>query len=307
MSKLVGFDAFLSKMKKFSVTCRENIPFARLTTFQSGGTIKLTVYPDTLKKLVVCVRLLRKYRVRYCVLGMGSNTLASDGYYDGVVVVTTGLKGVKLRGNYAEAQCGASAVAFSRRLREHGLSGGEFFACLPASVGGAVVCNAGCFGQSVSDVLKSALVLYKGELHTLKARSCRFGKRTSLFKNNGDYVVLSAKFRFTHSTEEQVSAKIDKMRQKKAQTQPLNKPSAGCALYHDKIPVSKYIDMAGLKGYAVGGAEVSCKHAGFVVNNGNATSAQIIAVIEHVEQTLYERFGITAKREITLINFGEEQ
>lgn len=304
MRKRDVYELVLSKMKKFSIDLVENIPFARLTTFKSGGTIKLTIYPDTVRKLVSALRLLDNYGVKYCVLGRGSNTLASDGYYDGVVIVTTKLKGVKLRKTQADVLCGTSAIALAKQLRKAGLSGGEFFACLPASVGGAVVCNAGCFDQCVSDIVTSVLVYRNGQIKRFKIDQCRFGKRTSLFKNS-NYIVISARFAFSRSTESIVSAQIDEMRRKKAETQPLNKPSAGCALYHDKIPISKYLDFAGLKGYSVGDAAVSLKHAGFVVNHGNATSAQILAVIEHMEQTLYKRFGIIAHREITLINFGD--
>lgn len=296
----------LSKMKKFSVPTLTNLPFARLTTFQSGGTIKLTVYPDTERKLVKCLRLLDKLNAEYVVLGKGSNFLASDDPYDGVAVVTAKVKGVKFGKTTANVLCGTSTVTLGGELCKRGLGGGEFFACLPASVGGTVVCNAGCFNQDVSQVLVYAKVYKNGRIFKLKNAACKFSKRDSLFKHS-DYVVLSAKFRFTKSDTGEISAKIAEMRKIKRDTQPLDKRSAGSALYHKTAVVSRLIDRAGLKGYSCGDAQVSVKHAGFVVNNGNATSEQILSVIRHVQQVLYENYGITAKTEITLFNFKENK
>lgn len=299
------FNLLLSKMKKFSVSTLTNLPFAGLTTFKSGGTIKLVIYPDTIRKLVKCLRLLDKLNVDHVILGKGSNFLASDYPYDGVAVVTTKIKGVKIKKTAAAALCGTSTASFAKELCKNALSGGEFFACLPASVGGAVTCNAGCYNQEVSQILTEVTAYRKGKIKRIKASCCKFSKRNSLFKNS-DYVVLTAKFRFTTSTKEQISASIAEMQQKKRDTQPLDKRSAGSALYHKTAQVSKLIDQAGLKGYSVGDAQVSTKHAGFVINNGAATSEQILSVIRHVKDTLYKKYGITAKTEITLFNFKEE-
>lgn len=299
------YGLLLLKMKKFSVPTLTNLPFARLTTFKSGGTIKLVIYPDTLRKLVKCLRLLDKLNVDYVILGKGSNFLASDYPYDGVAVVTTGIKGVKLKTTTAAVLCGTSTASFAKELCKNGLSGGEFFACLPATVGGAVTCNAGCFNQDVSQILTEVTAYKNGKIKKIKSCDCKFSKRNSLFKNS-NYVVLSAKFRFIKDLPTSISAKITEMQRKKRDTQPLNKRSAGSALYHKTAQISKLIDLAGLKGYAEGDAQVSTKHAGFVINNGNATSEQILSVIRHIQDTLYKNYGITAKTEITLFNFKDD-
>lgn len=300
------FDALISKMKKFSVVTIPNLPFSRLTSFGSGGTIKLTIYPDTKRKLIKSLKLLDKLKIPYYVLGKGSNVLAADGEYPGVVVCTTKLCGIQIKGCEARALCGTSTMQFAKTLCKEGLSGGEFFACLPATVGGATVCNAGCFGQDVASVVKWVEAYGNGKVRRFKAEKCQFRKRSSLFKNS-NYVVLSAAFRLTQGVEKQISAKIDDIRQKKTATQPLDKRSAGSALYHDRVAVSRLIDQAGLKGYSVGDAQVSTKHAGFVVNNGNATSAQILQVIKHVQDELYARYGVVAHTEITLLNFKDDK
>jgi len=300
------YKRFISKMKKYSVDCRGNLPFAQLTTFGIGGTIKITVYPDTRRKLVKTLLLLDKLNIPYFVLGKGSNVLASDDNYDGVVVSTLNVKGVQIRKNRVKAECGESTVTLACKLRDAELSGGEFFACLPASVGGAAACNAGCFGQDVASVLKSVLIYRNGKVKRINASECRFRKRQSIFKNSRD-AILPCKFKLDYSPRECIEETIRAMRKQKAETQPLNKRSAGCALYHEKAAVSRLTDKAGLKGFTVGGAEVSVKHAGFVVNNGNATAQDVLAVIDKIRREVYSRYGVCPKCEITLFNFKEEQ
>ena len=279
--------------------------FAQLTTLGCGGKIAITIFPDSAAKLVKCVRLFNKLKITYRLLGKGSNVLASDDEFDGVVVVTTKLKKFRITGKFAYADCGVSTVTFGGALRDKGLTGGEFLACLPATIGGALVTNAGCYGQEMKYIVSDVKALYCGKIRHFSAQKCAFGKRTSFFAKNDDVVILSVKLKFSRSDSQTVGALINEMRAKKAATQPLNFRSAGCVLYHDKVAVSRLVDEAGLKGYTVGGAQVSTKHAGFVINIDKATSKDIYLVIQHVRSTLRKRFGIDAKTEIRLINFNE--
>ena len=299
------FQLILSKMSKYAVETSVDKNFSELTTFGCGGKIKLTIYPDSIRKLTKTVRLLNKLKVEYCVLGKGSNVLASDSDYDGVAVVTTKLSQIKIKGNYAYALAGTSTITLAKELQKRGLSGGEFLACLPATVGGAVVGNAGCFGQDVQKILHGVAFLHNNRRKWLKKSKCKLSKRNSIFKQKG-YTVLAAKFKLTPSTPDEVQSRIKRMRETKAASQPLNYRSAGCVFYHDSVAVSRLIDEAGLKGYRVGGAEVSDKHAGFVINVDKATSKDIYLVLQHVESTLWERYGIRAKREVQLINFTKD-
>lgn len=266
----------------------------------------MVLFPDTERKLIKAIRLLVRLNVKYYILGKGSNSFASDGYFDGVVVVNNAGK-VRVRRSKVVAWSGTSTLTLSKTLADKGLSGGEFFACLPATVGGAVIGNAGCFGQDVASVVRSVKVLYKGKVRVISVKNCKFAKRNSLFKINDGYTILSVKFCFIRSSTQSVKEKIDEMRSKKAQTQPLNYRSAGCVLYHDKVAVSRLIDQAGLKGFTIGDAQVSTKHAGFVVNLDKATSQDIYLVIKHVKDTLQSDYGIRAKLEVRLINFTQEQ
>ena len=299
-------NAVASKMKKKSVqTCR-NIPFCELTTLGVGGTIKLVIYVKTKRQLLYALRTLRRMSAPYIVLGKGSNALASDREYDGVVIVNKASE-TSFFGRTVTVSSGASTIALSKKLQLRGLSGGEFMACLPATVGGAIVTNAGCYGQDIASVLTKVRVFYNGRTRVIKASKCNFAKRGSLFKENPQYTVLSATFRFVKSNPDAVGAAIAEMRQKKASSQPLNYRSAGCALYHERVAVSKLLDTLGLKGYTVGGAQVSEKHAGFIVNVDKATARDIYLIMQYEMAQLRENFGIEPKPEVRLINFSKEE
>lgn len=297
----------LSIMKKNSIPARTDLSFSELTTLGCGGKIKLILYPNTIRQLVRAVRCLNNYRVKYVVLGKGSNTLASDDDYDGAVLSTLNLKSVKVSGRRVTAQAGVSTVTLGKLLQSKGLTGGEFLSCLPASVGGAVVTNAGCFGQNVKAVTTSVTVLHNGKIRKISADKCGFAKRHSIFKNNADYVVLSANFKFGKANPDDIADSVNDMRRRKADSQPLNYRSAGCVLYHDKVAVSRLIDEASLKGFGIGDAKISTKHAGFVVNVDKAASKDIYLVIRHAQDVLYQRYGVAAKIEVCLINFTKDE
>ena len=300
------YQFILLKMKKFSVeTCLDK-RFSELTTLGCGGKICITIYPASERQLVKCVRLFRRLQVTFCVLGKGSNVLASDDDYDGVVIVTTKMKSWRVVGRNVYALAGASTVSLASDLKNRGLAGGEFLACLPATLGGATVTNAGCFGQQMKDVVRQVKVLNGTKIRRLSLKLCKFGKRKSIFSQQDDLVILSVKMKFARGSVDEISTRIDAMRASKAATQPLNFRSAGSALYHDKVAVSRLLDIAGLKGYTVGRAQVSTKHAGFVVNLDKAASRDIYLIIRHMQSTLRERFGLDAHIEIRLINFAKE-
>lgn len=299
-------DAIASKMKKFSIQTCKNVPFCGLTTLGVGGTIKLVIYVKTKRQLLYAVRTLFQTKTPYLVLGNGSNVLASDDEYDGVVIINKASK-ISIHGRTVTVFSGTSTVTLAKQLQLSGLTGGEFMACLPATVGGAVVGNAGCYGQDVAGVLTKVTVFYRGCVRVLSAAECRFSKRNSLFKQDGDYTVLSATFKLNKSDPETVKNTISAMREKKARSQPLNYRSAGCVLYHNRVAVSRLIDNLGLKGYSVGGAQVSTKHAGFVVNVDKATSKDIYLVIQYVARQLNEYFGIVPKLEVRLVNYSKEE
>lgn len=295
----------ISKMKKLHVPIRTDDTFSRLTTLGVGGTIEVTAFPQSINQLVRLVRYLQRRKIPFYLLGKGSNVLASDNYFNGVVICTKNLCQVQVDGVFVTAQCGTSTVKVAQLCVAKGLGGGEFFACLPASVGGVVCCNAGCFGQCVQNIIYSVTVLHKGKVKTLKTSECNFSHRSSIFKN-GNYVVLQATFRMQKSSPFAVSSKIQQFKTQKSQTQPLGQKSAGCVLYNEKFAVSQLTDKAGLKGYRIGGAEVSKKHAGFVINIDKATAKDIYLLVLHVKQVLLQRYNVTCNMELNLVNFTED-
>lgn len=296
------FETLIRVLKRHKVRHTRSATFAQLTTLGVGGKIRLTIFPDTVRKAVKTLAAIDRLGIRRLVLGKGSNVLASDAPFDGAVVVMC-CSGVKIRKNRVTALAGTSTVHLSKVLCEHGLDGGEFFACLPATVGGAVVGNAGCFGQDVHSVLRSVTIYKKGKIAHLGKEKCEFSKRNSVFKRQNEWVVLSARFEFVPSCRSDVEATISQMRRVKAQTQPLNYRSAGCVLFHERAAVSALIDRAGLKGLRIGGAKVSQKHAGFVLNIDKATALDIYLVIQRVKQTLWDKFGVIAETEVRLIGW----
>ncbi len=286
-----------------NIKMQTDLAFSQLTTIGCGGKIDLVVFPDTISKLVFVAKFLRRHKIKHCFLGRGSNVLASDERYCGVVVVTTKVQGIAFWGNCAEVCCGTSAAALCAELVKKGLHGGEFLGCLPATVGGVVACNAGCFGQSAQNVVQSVVALRKGKIVRLDNKQCAFGKRNSIFKD-GNVLVLQVVMRFEKLTPSKVQQIVCDMRQKKQQTQPLGQRSAGCVLYAEGVAVSKLTDLAGLKGFKIGGAQVSEKHAGFVINLDKATSKDIYLLVRHVQNVVQEKFGVKSVAEVSFINFN---
>lgn len=300
------WDKFLSKMKKYSVEMEENMSFSSLTTLGCGGKIKVTLFPTSIQQLVLCLKFTKKYHIKRVVLGAGSNVLAGDSFFDGAVIVTKKLNKLTLQGTTAVAECGVSTPYLFCKLAEKGLTGGEFLSCLPATIGGATVCNAGCFGQSMQQIVSSVTVWQNGKIRTLNVQQCNFNKRSSAFKNTNS-VVLCVKLQFQQSTCELVNQLANQFRTQKRQTQPLGAKSAGCVFFHPTVAVSALIDKAGLKGYRVGDAKISQKHAGFVINIDKAVAKDIYLLIVQILNILTNNFGVQPQLEICLVNITKEQ
>lgn len=300
-----GIKILRQTMQNLGVTYRQNKTFAELTTIRSGGAIKLVVYPDTVDKLVAVLRKLYDIAEPYIVVGNGSNLLASDDYYDGVVVCTKLCRTVEVIDNTVTADCGANTAKVFALLRQRGLSGGEFFGCIPSTVGAAVRGNSGCFGQDAANVVWEVMAYDHGVIRRFVASECGFSKRDSLFKQK-DMIVLRVKMRFNQSTPEAVSQTFSAMYVIKSTTQPLDKPSAGSMLYHETESLSLYLDKAGMKGFTVGGAAVSKKHAGFVINIDKAASKDIYYILQYEQRLLRERYGLNSHVEVTLVNFKDD-
>lgn len=278
-------------------------PMSKHTSFRIGGPADLFVTPDDIDELRDVIAACRAAGVPHFVLGCGSDLLVADEGYRGVIVsCTKGLVNVAIDGETMACQAGVPLREASEMACELGLSGLEFACGIPGSVGGACFMNAGAYGGCVADVLESVRCLMPdGTQQSLPVEELALGYRASRVRDEG-LVVLSATFRLHESDQDDIRARMDDFTQRRRKKQPLELPSAGSTFKRPEGHFAgKLISDAGLKGYAHGGASVSTKHAGFVVNNGGATAADVHAVIRHVQDEVERQFGVRLEPELRFL------
>ena len=271
------------------------------TTFGIGGRCRLFVQPCSCDEICKTVDFCRDNGVLYTIMGNGSNLLFGDDGFDGVVIkLGKCFADVVVNENKVIAQAGATTKRVYNLAKKHGLGGMEFLATLPASVGGATTLNAGCFGKCTADLVEKVWATDGKSTKVFDKNDCRFGYRDSVFKANG-FVVTTVQF-CLHRADPCVTEKIylDTIC-KKRQSQPLDKKSAGCFFKkHDGISAGYFIDKLGLKGVCVGDAQISQKHAGFVINNGNATCSQVLQLVDLIQTKCKNTFGFVLEPEVVL-------
>ena len=281
---------------------RNNEPMSAHTSLKIGGPAELFAEPETETELVSLIALLRHTGARYFVLGNGTNLLFDDAGYRGTVIKTAGLDELSCDGDAVTAGAGVTLARLAVFARDASLSGLEFAHGIPGSLGGGVVMNAGAYGGELKDVVMSVRCLgADGSVIEHAGAENGFAYRASRYQQSGE-TVLSARLRLIPGDRDAVTAKMAELMARRAASQPLDKPSAGSTF---KRPARGYaaalIDEAGLKGYAIGGAQVSEKHAGFVINRGGATSADILALMDHIRETVLRRSGIELEPEVRII------
>ena len=278
-------------------------PLSRHTTFQIGGPAAVFCRPETPAQLLRTLELCREHGVRSYLLGNGSNTLFSDAGFDGAVVCTVEMKiPVTVSGNVLRAAAGAPLGAVCRKAQQAGLAGLAFAFGIPGTVGGAVYMNAGAYGGELKQVLRRVTFLDRAlRLDSLPVQELALGYRTSRFETEGG-VILEAEFSLTPGDPAAIEAEMQELMARRREKQPLELPSAGSTF---KRPQGAFagalIEQAGLRGFAVGGAAVSTKHCGFVVNTGGATCADVVALTEEVARIVYEKTGYRLEREIRVV------
>ncbi len=285
-----------------NITVCENISCKQLTTFKVGGECT-AVFPQNIDAFIRTLEYLKQQEIKHIVLGNGSNVVFSDNGYDGIVVVTTDMKSVCVCDNAINAECGAPLHAVCTKALDNSLCGVQFAYGIPGTVGGAVFMNAGAYDGEIKDVVKSVKCYSysDGKVITLSNEECGFAYRYSDFQNNG-LIVLSAEFVLKNGNREQIKAEMTDIISRRKDKQPLNYPSAGSAFkrYPGKY-TAKMIDEAGLKGYKCGGAQVSEKHAGFIVNVGGATCENIKELVDTIKREIKLKEGIDIECEIRFI------
>lgn len=277
-------------------------PMKNHTTFRIGGPADIYIEP-AYSSIIPLIQYLKASDVPFMVIGNGSNLLVSDEGIEGVVI-SLGKKtsAITISGDTMVVEAGAMLASVANAAADAGLTGLEFASGIPGSMGGAVFMNAGAYGGEIKDVLESVTILTADmEKKVLMPEDLSLSYRHSSLMEKGGYV-LSATLKLSHGNKDEIKAKIDDIRRQRIEKQPLNFPSAGSTF---KRPTGyfagKLIDDAGLRGYTVGGAQVSEKHCGFVINKGGATAADVLQLMKDVDEKVYNEFGVHLTPEVRIV------
>ena len=277
---------------------------SRHTSFRVGGPAKRMAFPATREQLVILMGFAEEAGIQPILLGNGTNVLAPDAGVDALVIKTAdALTGLSLSAEEEiTADAGVNLARIGMFAWQNGLTGFEFAHGIPGSVGGGLAMNAGAYGGELKDVIVEATVLFPDGIRTMKVDELDLSYRHSIFTDHPEAVVLGAKIRLKKGDKDTIKARMDELAAKRKASQPLEYPSAGSTF---KRPVGNFagtlIEQCGLKGTRIGGAEVSRKHAGFIINADHATCEDVLALIAHVQKTVFDATGITLEPEVKRI------
>ncbi len=291
-------------LKDMGIEVKENFSLKDHISFKLDSIAALAVFPKNEKQLCNAVKIMRENGIRFVILGNGSNLFFAREYFDGAVVFTKGMRDMTVNENKINVLAGASFTSLALFALKNGLSGLEFAYGIPGTVGGAVYMNAGAYGGEVSDVLLSSRYydMDTGEIKEIAHKEHDFGYRTSVYMKNDSLLCLGATFALDVGNCEKIKEKMNANMSARREKQPLELPNAGS---YFKRPegyfAGKLIEDCGLKGFSIGGAQVSEKHAGFIVNKGGATARDILLLEEEVRRRVHERFGVMLEREVRVI------
>ena len=302
MADFEGRAVLCKALEEKGIAYRLDAPLAPLTTFKIGGPAAVLCRPADEAQAVRLLVLLKQAGVRRYCLGKGSNTLFADEGFPGVVVDFSALNSLTVEGCTVTAGAGVHLAVLCRTAQAAGLAGLEFAYGIPGAVGGAIYMNAGAYGGEMKDVVHSVRAATpEGELVTFSGEECDFAYRHSVFEENG-CAVLAVTFTLASGDPAAIADCMTELAARRKEKQPLEWPSAGSTF---KRPQGAFaaalIDQCGLKGMTVGGAQVSEKHAGFVINTGGATCADVIALTDQVSAIVKEKTGFTLEREIRVV------
>ncbi|MDY2613708.1 MAG: UDP-N-acetylmuramate dehydrogenase [Lachnospiraceae bacterium] len=292
------YNELLKIMSEEQVKTEE--PMKNHTTFRVGGPAEFFVMPRTAEEVKKVIDLCRRESFPYYIIGNGSNLLVSDQGYRGVVLqIYKEMSCIEIEENVIVAQAGALLSAIANKALENGLTGFEFAAGIPGTLGGACVMNAGAYGGEMKDVLEEVTVLTEeGEVLTIPKENLELGYRTSIIARKG-YTVLEARIQLREGEKEAIKSLMEELKDKRVSKQPLEYPSAGSTFKRPEgYFAGKLIQDAGLRGFSVGGAQVSEKHCGFVINRENATAADVAELMRQVSARVEEEFGVKLEPEV---------
>ena len=275
---------------------------SRHTSFRIGGLARMMVVARTMDDVLIVLQAAREQVETVKILGGGSNILAPDEGYPGVILLPPSGDIRRVSDTVIEADCGVPKAALAVYACREGLAGLEFAHGIPGTVGGGVYMNAGAYGGDMSQVVISTTAVNStGEVVVIDNAGHKFGNRTSMFKENPGLIILSTRLRLTHGDPRKIRARMDDLMTQRRDKQPLEYPSAGSVFKRPEGHFAgKLIEDSGLKGYTIGGAQVSEKHAGFIINRGGATAADVRCLIEHIQATVLRNYNIELECELEI-------
>ena len=293
----------LEYFKKTDVEFIENFQISTISKIGIGSTVSYAVWPKNEMELVDLIRFLFQNEINYKIVGALSNILPKDEHHRCVLIVTTKLNGYKISDSKITAQCGAYFSKLILYAANYNLGGLESLVGIPGTVGGMVVMNAGAYGSEISDFTQCVTVFSPEDdvIRNLPCEELCFSYRKSKLKGS-NFVLLNADFNFFRKEKNKIKSDLNKIIFKRKCTQPTDKKSLGSVFKRkDGIQISKLIDELGFKGFKVGGASISEKHAGFIINSGGATAQDVKIIIKTVKEKIFETYGILAEEEIEIL------
>ena len=285
----------INKIKEYG-NIEEHAPLKNLNTYHIGGTTKYLISPNSINDLIQILKILKENNIKYFVLGNGSNIILNDREFDGAIIRLNKLNGIEIHPSLhmAYAEAGAMLPKLVQEAVNNSLMGLEFASGIPGTVGGSIYGNAGAYNSCILDYVTSVTVLNEDlNVKVIEHEQINYSYRTSMFKEEKKYIILAAKFYLKEGDKENSLNIIEDRRQRRVASQPLEYPSAGSVFRNPEGDFAgRLIESCNLKGYRIGGAEVSEKHANFIVNIDNATSKDVYELINYVHDTVLEKTNV---------------
>lgn len=304
MNEKITWEDITSILGKDSIKYNELM--SKHTTMKVGGKAKVFVEPRNTEEVMKVVEYAKANNIKYYIVGNGSNLLVSDEGYDGIII--------KIGQNFSDFEfleetvikvaAGLPLIKLAYMAKDNSLTGLEFASGIPGTIGGAIRMNAGAYGGEMVNVVEKVGVLdtNTGKVFEIYNEEAEFSYRHSIFAEKTEYIIVYAVVKLEKGNKEEIEVKMNENNTSRKEKQPIEFPSSGSTFKRgDGYISAKLIDDAGLKGYKIGGAEVSTKHAGFVINSGNATCKDVVDLIEYIKNTIYEKFNIMLQEEVVIL------
>lgn len=281
-------------IRENNIRYKENISLKRYNTYRLDVKCKYIVFPDTYDKIISLIKYLKENNIKYMFLGNGSNTIFKCHKYDGVIIKLDELNSIKIEDNHITVGAGCLLLKLAATTINEGLSGLEFAGAIPGEVGASTCMNAGAYNESMSDVVTRVKAIDRDlNISVFTNRDMEFSYRSSLFKNNPDFVIVEVEMDLKPGDKQEMHEVVKRRIIKRKESQPLEYPSAGSVFRNPEgMYAGSLIEKLGLKGYTIGGAQVSLKHANFIINAGNATGDDIVELIEYIRNRVKEAYDI---------------